>query len=140
MKFKTNKRTMKKGWTIFFTVWCLLFMLFAYWQINDPDPEWWVPAYIGGAMVCGLAAANRFPLQIIAALAVAYLICSFFFWPQEIFGWVSQEMEQKDLTMKTPEMEINREFFGLLLLFSITGLAFWQGRKQVLNNQITDDD
>lgn len=126
---------MKNGWKIFFGLWCLLFLLFAFWQINDPDPEWWVPAYIGGAMVCGLAAVNRFPLQIIAALAAAYLIASFFFWPQEIFGWVSQEVEQKDLTMKTPEMEINREFFGLLLLALVTGLAFWQGRIQILTKK-----
>lgn len=123
---------MKKGWIIFFALWALLFLLFAFWQINDPDPEWWVPAYIGGAMVCGLAAMNRFPLQIIAALAIAYLVCSFFFWPQEIFSWVSQEVEQKDLTMKTPAMENNREFFGLIVLAAVTGLAFWQGRKQIL--------
>jgi len=131
---------MKKGWIVFFAVWCLLFLLFAFWQTNDPDPEWWVPAYIGGAMVCGLAAMNRFPLQIIAALAAAYVISSFFFWPHELVSWVSQEVEQKDLTMKTPEMEINREFFGLFLLAVVTGLAFWQGRKQISTKQTTDND
>jgi hypothetical protein len=131
---------MEKGWKIFFAVCCLLFLLFAYWQLNDPDPEWWVPAYMGGAMVCGLAAMNRFPLQIIAALVAAYLISSFFFWPQDIGGWISQEVEQKDLTMKTQEMEINREFFGLLILAGVCGLAFWQGRKQILTKQTSDNE
>ncbi|MCC5937841.1 MAG: transmembrane 220 family protein [Lunatimonas sp.] len=126
---------MTQGWKIFFGIWTGLFLLFAYWQFNDPDPEWWVPAYLIGALISGLAASGRFHLRILVITTLLYLTVSLFFWPQDIFGWVSQEWEQKNLAMKTDAMEINREFFGLLTLALITGLAYWVGRGQLIKKQ-----
>jgi hypothetical protein len=132
---------MKKSWKIFFGIWALLFLLFAYWQLNDPDPEWWVPAYLVGAMIAGFATIEIFPFKLLVVLTILYLSAALFFWPSDIFGWLSQEMEQKNLAMKTQQMEINREFFGLLLLSIITFLAFWQGRKLKLKeNHQTENE
>lgn len=126
---------MGRGWRIFFGIWALLFLLFAYWQLNDPDPEWWVPAYLVGAIISGFAAFEIFPYKLLVILVILYVSAALFFWPTDIPGWLSQEMEQKDLTMKTEQMEMNREFFGLMLLALITFLVFWQGRKLKLKEK-----
>jgi hypothetical protein len=121
---------MSKGWKIFFGIWTLLFLLFAYWQLNDPDPEWWVPAYLLAAIMSGLATLGKFPVRILVVLTVGYVIASLFFLPSDIAGWVSQEWEQKDLTMKTEQMEIKREFFGLVLTAIIYATAAFVGRRK----------
>ncbi|WP_035807112.1 transmembrane 220 family protein [Lunatimonas lonarensis] len=126
---------MKRGWKIFFGTWAGLFLLFAYWQLNDPDPEWWVPAYLLGAFIAAMAASGRFYLKFLVIMTLVYLTASLFFWPQEIGGWISQEWEQKNLAMKTDAMEINREFFGLLILSAVTGLAYWLGRIESIKKQ-----
>lgn len=88
-----------------------------------------------GAVMSGLAATGRFHLRILVFTTLLYLTVSLFFWPQDISGWVSQELEQKNLAMKTDAMEINREFFGLLTLALITGLAYGVGRGQLIKKQ-----
>ncbi len=80
-------------------------------------------------MISGFAFFEIFPFKILVVLVILYLSAALFFWPSDIFGWLSQEIEQKNLSMKTQQMEVNREFFGLLLLSLITFLAFLQGRK-----------
>lgn len=126
---------MTKGWKIFFGSWAGLFLLSAYWQLNDPDPQWWVPAYLVGAAVASLAATGRFYLRFLVIMTLVYLTASLFFWPHEIGGWISQEWEQKNLAMKTDAMEINREFFGLLILGVVTGTAYWIGRLESIKKQ-----
>lgn len=126
---------MNKGWRIFFGTWSLLFLLFAYWQINDPDPEWWVPLYLLASVMSGLGAFGKFPIKVLVVLTFAYLIVSLFFWPENIGGWLSQELEQKDLTMKTYQMEINREFFGLVIMAIVYALGAIVGRKQYLQRK-----
>lgn len=131
---------LKRGWKVFFACWSLLFLLFAYWQLNDPDPEWWVPVYLVGSIVSGLLATGRFPMLVLVALTLFYLASSLFFFPQDIFGWISQEAEQMDLTMKTPEMEINREFFGLVILAMVTGSGYFVGRSLSLARNKKNDE
>ncbi|MFC4874124.1 transmembrane 220 family protein [Negadavirga shengliensis] len=123
---------MNKSWKVFFGVWALLFLLFAYLQLNDPDPEWWVPAYLLAATMSGLGAFGFFPIRILVVLTFGYLIVAMFFWPENIGGWISQEWAQKDLTMKTEQMEINREFFGLVIMAVVSALAAIVGRQQYL--------
>jgi hypothetical protein len=123
---------MSKAWKYFFGSCSVLFLLFAYWQINDPDPQWWVPCYLIAATTAGFAFFEKFNVYILVILTFTYLIGALFFWPENILGWIGQEWQQKDLSMKTNAMEINREFFGLLIAAIIFALEAIKGRSQKL--------
>jgi MFS superfamily sulfate permease-like transporter len=114
----------------FFGIWFLLFALFAYWQFNDPDPEVWLSIY-GVAMIFCLFGFRgifpRIPLTLIVILAVLGAI---YFFPGGVGDWISQEVAQKDLTMKTPQMEENRETFGLLIVALVLSPALYKAWKR----------
>jgi hypothetical protein len=44
--------------------------------------------------------------------------------------WIAAEWAQKDLTMKTPEMEENRETFGLLTIALVLSPALYRAWKK----------
>ncbi len=101
---------------LFYGLWVLFFALFAYWQFNDPDPEVWVSIYAVAIIFCFLAIRGIFPKIPLTILVVACLIGAIYYWPDSVTGWVSQELEQKNLAMKTPQMEEARETFGLMII------------------------
>lgn len=115
---------------IFFLVWSLFFLLFAYWQFNDPDPEVWVTMYLISALMCALAVFNRFYLPLLISAAIAAFIGGFYLFPASVRDWVLQEWQQADLSMKTPDMEVARESFGLFIISVIIGLAAYRGWVQ----------
>lgn len=124
---------MKKAVPIFFGFWTLAFLLFAYWQFNDPDPIIWVSIYAYAAIMSALAAAGRYPVILLLSSSVLCLVGGIYFFPASISSWVMQEWQQQDLSMKTMEMEEARESFGLLLVAGITGLAAllgWQKKRK----------
>jgi hypothetical protein len=45
---------------IFNVVFCILFILFAAVQYNDPDPYIWIPIYLYAAVLCWLAFRNKY--------------------------------------------------------------------------------
>jgi len=125
---------MSKPWKYFFGSWSLIFLLFGYWQINDPDPQWWIPIYLIAAITAGFSFFGKFNVNLLVILTFTYLIGSIFFWPENIFGWVGQEWQQKDLSMKTNAMEINREFFGLIISSIVFALEAIKGRSLKLED------
>ncbi|WP_162343442.1 transmembrane 220 family protein [Cyclobacterium salsum] len=127
---------MTKGWKWFFGISSLLFLLFAFWQINDPDPMRWVPVYLIAALTAGFAFFGKFNVNLLVFFTFSYLIAAVFFWPDNILGWIGEEWQQKDLSMKTIAMETNREFFGLTLAAITFALQAIIGRrKRLLENQ-----
>ncbi|UJH90692.1 transmembrane 220 family protein [Antarcticibacterium sp. 1MA-6-2] len=112
---------------IFFAIWSLLFLLFAYWQWNDPDPEVWVSIYFFSALMCVLAAFERFYLPLLIVVAIAAFFGGIYLFPSSVRDWVLQEWQQADLSMKTPDMEVARESFGLFIVSLIIGLAALNG-------------
>lgn len=110
----------------YFGVWFLLFALFAFWQFNDPDPEVWVSIY-GVAMVfCLLGTRGIFPKLPLTIVIFICILGAIYFFPGGIGDWISQEWAQKDLTMKTPQMEENRETFGLLTIVVVFSPALYK--------------
>jgi len=114
---------------IYFGVWIFIFALFAYWQFNDPDPEIWVSIYAVGVIFSILGTKSIFPKIPLTIVVVACLIGAAYFYPGGIGDWISQEVAQKDLTMKTPQMEEARETFGLLIVALALGPALWKAWK-----------
>lgn len=108
---------------IFFGIWSVLFLLFGYWQFNDPDPLLWISIYGYAAVMAAMAAMKRFFLPLLL-LGVLLGIGGFFWmYPGAIGDWVAQEWQQQDLSMKTQHMEEAREAFGLLIVAVIMGVA-----------------
>ena len=117
---------------IFFSLCCLFFILFAYWQLNDPDPWLWVSLYVLAAVLCAMAVVQKYPMPMLLSLAVLCLIGGIYLFPASVSEWVQQEWRQQDLSMKTMESEEARESFGLLivmLVMSVAALFGWRSKR-----------
>lgn len=87
----------------------LVFILFAVFQINDPDPMMWVPVYMIPATIC-IFTFFRKPTRIVPLVAmVAYIVGAILFWPA---AWEGVALEQG---MKTMNIEHARESLGMMI-------------------------
>ena len=104
---------MKKLSYILFAV---SFALFAYLNLNDPDPLQWVSAYVGTAVLFGLAAAGRGDRRFSGGLAIALGVWMLTMaggmvdWMHAGFPSITEEMQAT-----APHIEVVREFLGLLI-------------------------
>ncbi len=109
----------------------ILFLAFAYLQMNDPDPALWVIIYGTVGVVCILAAlrgvSKRLLLAFIFILLIyaATLIPGFFTWltgpdKEEIFG---------EMIYDRPYIEETREFLGLLMAVGALVFVYFSPRK-----------
>ena len=114
----------------FFIVWIFAFLLFAYWQINDPDPEIWVTIYVAAAIFCGLGVKGIHPKIPLTIAIIACVIGAIYFFPDSVKEWIGYELEHKDLTMKTQESEEARETFGLLIVAAVLSFSLYIGYKK----------
>lgn len=101
---------------VYYGIWAILFALFAFWQFNDPDPEIWVSIYAVAIIFCFLGFRGIFPKIPLTIVVIACFLGVAFYWQGDVGGWVSQEVEQHDLSMKNDFMEESRESFGLLII------------------------
>lgn len=94
----------------------LIFGVFAYLNLNDPDPIQWVLAYGCTAVLFAFAAAGRGDRRISGALAVALAI-----WMLTMSGgmidWFQAGMPTivDEMKATNPHIEVVREFLGLLI-------------------------
>jgi len=124
-----------KIFNIFF---CVLFILFAALQYNDPDPYLWIPIYGYAAVLCGLAFKNRyFPKAYIAGITVYMLYAIFLFFTKNgVLDWANEHnAENLVQTMKAekPWIEDTREFGGLLILVAVLLINYLHSRKKKLS-------
>ena len=108
-----------------------LFILFAFVQINDPDPVLWILIYGLMAVACILAAFGYYYPKVAAALLLAYLIYSFFLLPG-VVQWLQSEDRSllfDDIAkMQNIYIEEAREFLGLAfcILVLVIHLVSWR--------------
>jgi uncharacterized membrane protein len=121
---------MNKFTKYFFVFWILAFLLFAYWQLNDPDPEIWVPIYLVAVFFSALAVKGKHPLIPLIVVIIACIAGAVYFFPESVSEWVSYELEQQDLSMKTQESEEARETFGLLIIAFVLSVSAWIGWRK----------
>lgn len=111
---------------------CLIFLLFAGWQYNDPDPYLWVPIYGFVALVYGLAVANR-PLPNKVLLA-GFLVLSIFMlsYIPDLITWIrmGEPSIVSSMQAERPWVELTREAFGLMLSIAALGWRIWLHRRQ----------
>jgi hypothetical protein len=121
-----------KLFNIFF---CIVFILFAAVQYNDPDPYVWMPIYLYAAVLCWLAFRNRyFPGAYLLGIAVyaAYAIYKFFD-QNGVWDWITKHHEANIAsTMKAelPWIEETREFFGLVILIVVLLIDYIYAKRR----------
>jgi len=121
---------MKTFSKFFFGFWTLMFIVFAYLQLNDPDPEVWVTIYGVAAVLSALVAVGKYYLPLLLLVASAAFLGGIYLFPSSVSDWVIKEWDQADLTMKTVDMEEARESFGLLIISLIMSLAAYIGWRK----------
>ena len=109
----------------------LLFVLFAYFQLNDPDPILWVLIYSYVAVIGFLAFAEKFYKWLIIAGLVLFSAGVLYLLPS-VYNWLSNHSEVSllyGMAADKPYIEESRECGGLFI--ALLGLVYfyWQGRK-----------
>jgi len=120
---------------IFNIIFCVLFLVSAGLQYNDPDPYLWIPIYLYGVVYCWLAFRGQYH-------TVAYLLGSGilliyaayeFFSKDGVLDWFNNHhAEGIAQTMKAekPWIESTREFFGLLILISVMMINYLVSKRK----------
>ena len=116
-----------------------MFLLFAFVQINDPDPVLWILIYGLMAVSCILAAFQYYYPKVLVALLIAFVAYSFVF-VSGVIEWMQSDdkaMLFDDIAkMQYPYIEESREFLGLFLciVVLIMHLLRWRARQARLAN------
>lgn len=113
----------------------IMFLVFAFVQINDPDPALWILIYGVMAVACVLAAFDRYYPIPMAILIAAYTGYSFVSLPG-VLEWLRSDnkaMLFDDIAkMQYPYIEESREFLGLLIcvLILIMQMSAWHAKSR----------
>lgn len=115
-------------------IFCLLFILSAALQYNDPDPYIWVPIYLYGAWFCYKAFKGKyFPKAYLAGILVFLAYALFLLFDKTgVLSWYKEhEAENIVQSMKAtkPWIEETREFGGLLILIIALATNYCVFRK-----------
>ncbi|MFO7258764.1 MAG: transmembrane 220 family protein [Bacteroidota bacterium] len=120
---------------IFNLILAVMFVIFAFVQVNDPDPLIWIVIYGLLAASCVLAAFKVFMPKATAVLAVILIAYAVSFFPgvQEWMKSDDRSLLFDDIAkMQYPYIEESREFLGLLICVAVLAmhLVRWK-RSQV---------
>ena len=110
--------------TIFNIVFLIAFLVFAWFNLNDRDSWLWVPIYLAPALLCGLAAFDKYYPSIYLVLIVLYVIYAIvlFFARDGVKDWLLKYNKQsivESMQATKPYIEKTREFFGLLIVIAV---------------------
>lgn len=124
---------------IFNLVFCIVFIVCAALQYNDPDPYLWMPIYLYTAVLCWLAFRNKFYPKAYLLGIVLYTIYAVYkiFDKNGLLDWINEhDAENIAATMKAekPWIEETREFFGLVILIIVLliNYIYTKRRKKLL--------
>lgn len=121
---------------LFNLLFCILFIISAALQYNDPDPYVWIPIYMYGAVLCWLAFRVKFYPKAYLSGIVIYTVYALglFFWKNGVWDWMTQHhAEDIAATMKAekPWIEKTREFFGLLILVVVLLIDYFYTKRKL---------
>jgi hypothetical protein len=99
-----------------------MFLIFAFVQINDPDPVKWILIYGVMAVMCILAIFEFYPGKAIVGLLVIFILYSFAYVPG-VIEWLTKDNKAllfDDIAkMQYPYIEEAREFLGLWICIGV---------------------
>ncbi len=103
----------------------ILFCFCAYLQLNDPDPQVWIPIYLLAAFACLSVFVNKTPHQYVFwAMSIGYLVAAYLQWPPQFEGFMFDTMKMHSLNI-----ELARESGGLSICACVMALMGWFLRK-----------
>lgn len=114
---------------------CILFVLFAALQYNDPDGIKWIIIYLYPAILCWLAFRNKFYPSAYVIGIIVYLGYAIYkvFDANGLIDWATKHnAEDIAATMKAekPWIEETREFFGLAILIVVLIINYVYARRR----------
>lgn len=112
---------------IFNFILAALFLIFAFVQVNDPDPILWIIIYGAMAVLAVLAMFRIYPRQVILTMLVLYIGYSLVYF-RAVRQWL-QSQDKFDLFDNVAKMnnlyiEESREFLGLWICISVL-IFYW---------------
>jgi hypothetical protein len=126
-KTYVNKMMMLKLQTYLGAIFAIVFALFSYWQLNDPDPILWVPVYAVSTYVSIQAFRNKTNSELLIILFVLSASAGLQIW-SEMTAW--EGFLTDGLSMKTINQELAREAVGLWIAsFSFVMYYFLNPKK-----------
>ncbi|QQR88220.1 MAG: transmembrane 220 family protein [Flavobacteriales bacterium] len=117
---------------IFYALLALVFALFAYWNLNDPDPWIWATAYAAVLVLFALAVLGRADRRISGWYSVALGIWMLTMsggmldWANAGFPSIADEMKAT-----APHIEVVREFLGLFIAVAALAWLAWSTPKEM---------
>ncbi|MBC7826579.1 MAG: transmembrane 220 family protein [Chitinophagaceae bacterium] len=121
---------------IFNLIFCVLFILFAALQYNDPDPYLWIPIYLYVAALCCLAFRQKiYPkLYLFGIVIYAFYAAYLFFSKDGMLDWMREHQAENiahEMKAKKPWIEATREFFGLVILIVVLLVNYFYSRRRI---------
>ncbi len=116
-------------------IFCILFIISAGLQYNDPDPYIWVPIYLYGAFLCFKAYKGiYYPKAYLAGIIVFLIYGVFLFFDKYgVLSWISDHHAENiagSMKASAPWIEETREFFGLLILVVVLLINYTVYRRK----------
>lgn len=100
----------------------LMFLVFAFLQVNDADPAVWILIYGAMSLVCIMAIFEFYNRKLLAGLGILFMVYCFFLWPG-VAEWLQQEdkgvLFDDVMKMEYVYIEESREFLGLLICLAV---------------------
>jgi hypothetical protein len=105
----------------------VMFLLFAFVQVNDPDPVLWILIYGSMAVVCIMAAFGYY-----SRIALAILLVGFIAYAVILLPGFSEWLSQDDKSALFDYIEEAREFLGLIICIVVLIVQLIRSRKPLL--------
>jgi hypothetical protein len=106
----------------------LMFLVFAFLQVNDPDPFVWILIYGSMAVICVMASFRYYPKIFIIIVFVIFAGYSFMFLPG-VKEWLGQDdktaLFDNVAKMEHIYIEESREYLGLLICLVVLSIQLW---------------
>jgi hypothetical protein len=120
---------------IFNLIFCILFILFAALQYNDPDPWLWIPIYLYAAILCWLAFRGKyFPKAYLLGIAGYLIYAVFLFFTEDgVLDWITKYKAANiagSMKAEKPWIEDTREFLGLVILIVVLVIDYFYSRRK----------
>lgn len=121
---------------IFNLIFCLLFIIAAVLQYNDPDPYLWIPIYLYAAILCGLAAGQKYYPKLYLAGIVAFSAYAVYllFTDEGMLDWISEHDAgniAQSMKATKPWIENTREFFGLAIIITVLTVNYIDAKRKM---------
>jgi hypothetical protein len=121
---------------IFNLIFCLLFILCAALQYNDPDPYIWIPIYLYAAAGCWFILRQKFvPVFYITGIITFLTYAMYFFFAEDgVLDWIKLHNSENiagSMKATKPWIEQTREFLGLMIVVVVFTIDYFYVRRQL---------